>query len=169
MRVNFQLLGPLMLLVVSGCGTSEVGGNDPKSGMFELVHREAIRRVMHHIDRPFDAKFEQASLFINPDDPSLAFAIFYGSYRENGVVVRKLFLVMFENDSPSAYATQSEELACLLVNAGGKVLERDESYWSTLPEDAQQQAGAVDTDGPPFAASMYLELGEQMSASESSR
>lgn len=65
---------------------------------------------------------------------------------------------MFENTQAPSFAANKEDLSCLLINADGKVLYRDDDYWNRLPEDVQEKSGAIDGNGPPFIATTMIKL-----------
>jgi hypothetical protein len=129
--------------------------------MYDLVTQAMVDYIIRHVDRPFDIKVgTNAIVDIDSDTPGTIVGAIECSLKENGIQVSKLFFLTFENKVAPARATTKDDLVCLLVNADGKVLWRDEDYWSGIPTDAQPKCGAVDTDGPPFMAKMLLKFKE---------
>lgn len=126
--------------------------------MFLLASEEAAHYVLRNVDRPFDATLEKPVVYIQPDDNTIAHIAVYCTLKDAGQVVRRLFFVVLENTKSPESATKKEDFSCLLVNSDGKVLSRDNDYWNALPLDAQQKAGAIDTNGPPFIATSLLKL-----------
>lgn len=122
--------------------------------MFDLVSKECVYYALKNVDRPFEAKVEPVGMYIDPSDPSVANATLYVTYGENGKSVRRLFLVMLENTKAPAYAVEKGDLTCLLVNCDGNVLQRDDEFFDGMDDEALEQTGAKQTDGPPFLAEM---------------
>lgn len=135
-----------------------------EDAMFTLVTRDAIACVMRHVDRPFEAEFGKPLTTIDPDDPTIAYVCVQCNYQESGKRVSKLFFVVFENGRSPERAEISDDLICLLVNSDGKVLERDNAYWSELPIETQRSSGALNTNGPPWIAQTILKLNEAIPA-----
>lgn len=171
LRSNYALFAIAQIAltpILAGCvdqtpvapdvGNQESKTSDPEDAMFALVSEEAVYHVLRNVDRPFDAKFEKPVIHILPDDPTIANVAVYCTFTENNRTVKRLFFIMFENTRSPEFATNKEDLACLLINADGKVLDRDDDYWSGLPQGAQQQSGAIDGDGPPFIPTTMLKF-----------
>ncbi len=145
----------------SAAPTTTSGNSDfasPEDAMFALVSQEAVYHVLRNVDRPLDTEFTKPVIHIPPDDPTIANVAVYCTFTENSRKVKRLFFVMFENNKSPEFASKKEDLNCLLVNADGRVLDRDDEYWSGLPQEAQQQSGAVDGEAPPFIARTMLEI-----------
>jgi len=131
---------------------------NPEDEMFTLVSEEAVYQVLRNVDRPLETEFEKPLVNIPPEDPTIAYVAVYCTFMEKGLKKKLLFFIMFENIRSPGLALTKKDLTCLLVNAGGKVLDRDEEYWSGVPEDLQVQSGAVDGDTPPFIARTMLDF-----------
>ncbi len=121
-------------------------------------HAKATFYILKHVDRPFEAKLVKPLVHIPPEDRAIATVVAYCEESKSTGVARRLFLVIIENNASPARPKDKSDLSCLLVNADGKVLEKDSDYWDSLPRDAQEGSGAVDTKGPPFLAQTILKL-----------
>ena len=87
-----------------------------------------------------------------------ALCAMYCTHKINGRQTRSLFYVVLDNNVYPRFATKSDELKCVLVNRDGKVVFKDDDYWEGDTQEELLEAGAADSNGPPFAATALFEM-----------
>ena len=81
------------------------------------------------------------------DDPTIANVAVYCTFTEHDRKARRLFFLMFENAKSPEYARNKDDLTCLLINADGKVIHRDDDYWNGLPQKCNSNRGRLTVMG----------------------
>lgn len=165
--MNQSSLAALILLLLCGCDVatrpSQIDASSPpatESDMHNLASKECLIQVLKNVDRPFDAKPEAGSIWINPEDPVLAQCVTHCTHSVSASEVRSLFLVTFDNQAYPDFADTVDELRCVLVNRDGKVIFKDDRYWEGDTHEESLQAGAADSDTSPMIATDILEMAE---------
>ena len=164
-KMKHATLAVLLLLTINGCDSGTLP-NRPiasspianESDMHNLASNECMIHVLKSVDRPFDATPEVGSIWIDPEDPVLAQCVMHCTHDVDGSAVRSLFLVTFDNQAYPGFADVVDELHCVLVNCDGKVIFKDEEYWEGDTHEELLEAGAADSDSPPFIAIGILEM-----------
>jgi hypothetical protein len=166
--VSFTLVTIALAGILAGCMVQQPAisdidnqrtkSSDPEDAMFSLVSEQAVYHVLRNVDRPFETEVEKPIIYVPDDECTIANVVVYCALKKNNRTEKRLFFVMFENTQAPSFAANKEDLSCLLVNADGKVLYRDDDYWNRLPEDVQEKSGAIDGNGPPFIATTMIKL-----------
>ena len=125
--------------------------------MYNLAAEAAIEKVQENVDLSRDYRLETPLVFIGEDVPEIANVAVVCTLDQRPAVNRQIFWLVFSNRASPRFATSTGDLNCLLVNAHGVVLEREDEYWKQFSQDVLRHAGAIDTDGPPMSAAVLLD------------